>query len=190
VFLQNKKTIFDALYIKLLIMNHLANKFKVVLISIFAIFSMVACGPAKNDSGQNQNLPVLPQNQVQENTIETQAPVAATPEPANIPSSEENNSQVMINPPHGEPGHRCDIPVGAALNSPPASAPRQTITNSPAVTAPNIANNPTAPTIENAKKLNSSQSGSAASTQNSGRLNPPHGQPGHRCEIPVGSPLP
>jgi hypothetical protein len=27
-----------------------------------------------------------------------------------------------MNPPHGQPGHRCDIPVGQPLNSKPAPA--------------------------------------------------------------------
>ncbi len=171
-------------------MKHLAIKSKIILISIFALFTIVSCSPAKNDSGKTPKVPVILQNQVQDNTIDTQTPATATPEPANLPSSEEKSTPVKINPPHGEPGHRCDIPVGAALNSPPVNTPRQIISSSPAVTAPNIANNPTSPTIENAKRLNSSQPGSTTSTQNSGRLNPPHGQPGHRCEIPVGSPLP
>ena len=30
----------------------------------------------------------------------------------------------------------------------------------------------------------------AGGSQDAPRLNPPHGQPGHICEIPVGSPLP
>jgi hypothetical protein len=172
-------------------MKHLSIKARVISISIFAFFTIVSCSPAKNDSGQTQQVPVLPQKQVQDNTIETQTPETANPESGNIPSSAEKSAQVTLNPPHGEPGHRCEIPVGAPLNStPPANTPSQTINNSPTVTAPTITNNPGAPTIENAKRLNSSQSGSSASTQNSGRLNPPHGQPGHRCEIPVGSPLP
>ena len=171
-------------------MKHLAIKSKIILISIFAFFTIVSCSPAKNDSGQTPKVPVFPQNQVQDNTIDTQTPATATPATANLPSSEEKSTQVTINPPHGQPGHRCDIPVGAALNSLPVNTPRQTISNPPTVTSPNFANNPTSPTIENAKRLNSSQPASTASTQNSGRLNPPHGQPGHRCEIPVGSPLP
>ncbi len=67
-----------------------------------------------------------------------------------------------MNPPHGQPGHRCDIPVGSPLNSKPAttSAPTGTLTTT---TTPAQA---TAP-----------------------GMNPPHGQPGHRCDIPVGSPL-
>lgn len=60
------------------------------------------------------------------------------------------------------------------------------------VSAPNTTNNPTAPTIENAKRMNSSQTSSTTSpaTGTKPRLNPPHGQPFHRCDIAVGSPLP
>lgn len=69
-----------------------------------------------------------------------------------------------MNPPHGQPGHRCDIAVGAPLNSPPGkNAPTSAnITTTPAT----VNNTPTAP-----------------------GMNPPHGQPGHRCDIPVGQPL-
>jgi hypothetical protein len=69
-------------------------------------------------------------------------------------------STAALNPKHGLPGHRCDIPVGAPLNSPPGNpAPAQ----APAVVMPQ-------------------QSGSV-------KLNPQHGQPGHRCDIAVGAPL-
>lgn len=74
-----------------------------------------------------------------------------------------------LNPAHGQPGHRCDIAVGAPLNSPPATttAPQVQTVPSQAVTAPAS----TAPADPNAK------------------LNPPHGQPGHDCSIAVGAPL-
>lgn len=78
-----------------------------------------------------------------------------------------------LNPAHGQPGHRCEIPVGAPLNSAPAAAKPQvqTVTSSPqAITAPAVAPT-TAPADPNAK------------------LNPAHGQPGHDCSIPVGAPL-
>lgn len=71
------------------------------------------------------------------------------------------------NPPHGEPGHRCEIPVGASL----ATAP-------PAATSPMINAAPQAP----------GPVASPAATPPG--MNPPHGQPGHVCEVPVGSPLP
>lgn len=78
-----------------------------------------------------------------------------------------------LNPAHGQPGHRCEIPVGAPLNSAPAAAQPQvqTVASSPqAITVPASAPT-TAPTDPNAK------------------LNPAHGQPGHDCAIPVGAPL-
>ncbi|MFW6310247.1 MAG: hypothetical protein ACOC1D_04020 [Prolixibacteraceae bacterium] len=158
-------------------------------ISLFILALIVSCGPAKNDSRQESQTPVIPPNQAETSSAEPEAPVLENPETTSQVSPEENNSQVKINPPHGEPGHRCDIPVGEPLNAQPAGTTRQTPVNPPA-NAPAAGNNPTAPTIENAQKLNSSQPSNTSSAQNSGRINPPHGQPGHRCDIPVGSPLP
>ncbi len=77
-----------------------------------------------------------------------------------------------LNPAHGQPGHRCDIAVGAPLNSAPtagAKAPQvQTIsapTAAPAVNMPVVGGTGTA------------------------KLNPAHGQPGHDCAVQVGAPL-
>jgi hypothetical protein len=67
----------------------------------------------------------------------------------------------MLNPAHGQPGHRCELPVGAPLTG---NASTQTPT-----TIPVAATQPAAP---------------AGLT-----LNPAHGQPGHRCDLPVGAPL-
>ena len=71
-----------------------------------------------------------------------------------------SDGDIALNPKHGEPNHRCDIPVGAPLNSPPA---QNTTQQSP------LMNN--------------------GSTPATGKVNPPHGQPGHRCDIKVGDPL-
>lgn len=79
-----------------------------------------------------------------------------------------------MNPPHGQPGHRCDISVGAPLNSPPgqkpAAAPTAVPTQAAAPTTITPVNN--------------------ASIVTAPGMNPPHGQPGHRCDIQVGQPLP
>lgn len=89
------------------------------------------------------------------------------------------------NPPHGQPNHRCDIPVGAPLNSPPgktAAQPAMTINPSQATqqaTRITPANAPTTPAILN--------QGQAVATAPG--MNPPHGQAGHRCDIAVGAPL-
>lgn len=83
-----------------------------------------------------------------------------------------------LNPEHGQPYHRCDIPVGAPINSaPPAAA------GSPVVT-------------QNAPKTNNFNTSPMAPAQNSGTVagpkpavNPPHGEPHHRCDLQVGAPL-
>ena len=82
-------------------------------------------------------------------------------------------TQAGLNPAHGQPGHRCDISVGAPLNSPAGAGqsatppPQQTIIKP---TAPPPAVMP-------------------ASTTTQAGMNPAHGQPGHRCDIAVGAPL-
>ena len=103
------------------------------------------------------------------------APVAAPGEmPAANPT---DNSSVALNPAHGEPGHRCDIAVGALLNSAPQTTPVTTqpqvnTASQPTFTSP-VMQPPTAPT-----------QGSAT-----GKVNPAHGEPGHDCTIAVGAPL-
>jgi len=76
----------------------------------------------------------------------------------------ETNENVTLNPAHGQPNHRCDIPVGAPLNS-PKTTPIIESTSSPVL-----------------MNTNSTSTNTAA-------LNPAHGQPNHRCDIPVGAPL-
>jgi hypothetical protein len=186
-------------------MNHLKillnTKFTFQIIILFNLFTFIACSPSKQDSKKTEQVPVRSSSQEQTSPVnnKTVQPVQ-TESPVKAPA-EKNNAEVMLNPPHGEPYHRCDIPVGAPLNSPPANTNRQTTNRSaPSAspqtsgTAPSLVNNPTAPTIENAMRLNSGQTQSTAQTNNNTvtkpRLNPAHGQPWHRCDIPVGSPLP
>lgn len=77
-----------------------------------------------------------------------------------------------LNPAHGQPGHRCDIAVGAPLNSAPAPAVKTTAT-------PSVTNTPVAvPPVS-----------APAPTVTAPGMNPPHGQPGHDCAIAVGAPL-
>ena len=76
-----------------------------------------------------------------------------------------------MNPPHGEPNHRCDIAVGAPLNSKPAAVPAITQT----------------PVQQPAQSPNVTPAGTTTFTAPG--MNPPHGQPNHRCDIAVGAPL-
>jgi len=99
-----------------------------------------------------------------------------------------------LNPAHGQPGHRCDLAVGAPLNSAPASPTVTTPKLNPehgqpghrcelAVGAP-LTSTPPKPET-NVPSTTAIQNKSATPPQN----NPAHGQPGHRCDIAVGAPL-
>jgi hypothetical protein len=82
-----------------------------------------------------------------------------------------------MNPPHGQPGHRCDIAVGAPLSSAPAkpkTTPQATAQIQPAEFAP--------PAVKDAA--------ATATVETPPGMNPPHGQPGHVCSVAVGAPLP
>ncbi|MDX6190965.1 hypothetical protein SGQ83_16530 [Flavobacterium sp. Fl-318] len=91
------------------------------------------------------------------------------------------NATGGINPAHGKPGHRCDIAVGAPLNSAPTQAQQtqQTTAGQPVQTVQVKPNQPVVTTTTTA----------AAPVKVAKGMNPSHGQPGHRCDIPVGSPL-
>ena len=69
-----------------------------------------------------------------------------------------------LNPPHGSPGHRCELKVGEPLSSKPVTS-----------------------VLPGAVQPNTAKPAPPATTQSG--LNPAHGQPGHRCDIAVGAPL-
>jgi hypothetical protein len=88
-----------------------------------------------------------------------------------------------MNPAHGQAGHRCDIAVGAPLNSPvtKTTPPKTAIpADNEAAKNTSVLMNPSfTPAAETAKTVITAPG-----------MNPPHGQDGHRCEIAVGEPLP
>jgi hypothetical protein len=124
-------------------------------------------------------------------------------------------SQSVLNPAHGQPGHRCDLPVGSPLPSPSEKndllsknftpVPQNLSSSTPGLvnTTPSTSTglNPAHGQpghrcdIPVGAPLNSAPAGKQASglpaqgSSSSSKLNPPHGQPGHRCDIPVGVPL-
>ncbi|MFA5575528.1 MAG: hypothetical protein WC994_10845 [Brumimicrobium sp.] len=94
--------------------------------------------------------------QIEVSEVNNEAPAQNTPQ----------QSAVKINPPHGEPGHDCAVPVGEPL---PNSGGSTSGTATPSITIPQ-----NTPIINN---------------DNTVRINPPHGEPGHDCAVPVGQPL-
>ncbi len=154
----------------------------ILLFAAVGLITMGSCTPAKKESKpvQVQQQTQEPQTIVKPDTSArfTSVPATATSnEPAVINA---NATPPKLNPPHGQPFHRCDIAVGSPLDSAPATT---------------VINTGAAPTLENAKSLNSPQVTNPAAPTASNvsatppKLNPPHGQPYHRCDIAVGSPL-
>ncbi len=82
-----------------------------------------------------------------------------------------------MNPPHGDSGHRCDIAVGAPLNSKPAVSATTAVTNS----------------VQETNEYSVQQAVPAllsTDTDAAAGINPAHGKTGHRCDIAVGVALP
>ena len=123
------------------------------------LFIFSAC---ENRAGNQETPPPSPvTSQPQSNPVQ----------PGVIPASQPaQNSNVALNPKHGQPGHRCDIPEGAPLNSAPAGQPAP-------IQQPVMQPNLTSPVL------------SQPVPGGNVKLNPPHGQPGHDCAIAVGQPL-
>ena len=118
--------------------------------------------PAHGQPGHRCDIAVgAPLNNTASTTA--QAPAAAQTAPAVMPSA-----GGTLNPAHGQPGHRCDIAVGAPLNSTPSPGNQA----APVQTSPVVMPAQTAPATAK------------------GLINPAHGQPGHRCDVAVGAPLP
>lgn len=154
---------------------------KRVTLMIFAAAALaVSCKNTKNTEVQKSvtQTATAPETKSQEN-VATQT---STPENTAIASNSASDKPAM-NPPHGKPYHRCDIAVGAPIDSP---APVQNA-------APQVAQPQSAPNAGfNTNPISPSLAPPVSSTADIGpkpALNPPHGQPHHRCDLQVGAPL-
>lgn len=129
----------------------------------------------KEEAGVQQ--PAMMANQAPKASLLDQAEI----QPAQNPSSAAAAVTAPgMNPPHGQPGHRCDIPVGQPLNSKPAQAATATTNQAQAIQIDPNSLQPGKFSVENGKAQN---------IKTAKGMNPPHGEPGHRCDIPVGQPL-
>lgn len=164
--------------------NQLKMKSYLVVLAVAGIITMISCSPPQKESKQG---PVPQENQGPQTILTADTSATLPSVPATVPAKAASTEPAVINatgtppklnPAHGQPFHRCDIAVGSPLNAAPSvnntkAAP--TMQNGPRLNNPPV-NNPTAPTVANANATPP-------------KLNPAHGQPFHRCEIPVGSPL-
>jgi hypothetical protein len=99
------------------------------------------------------------------------------------PTQQQIVTKPGMNPPHGQAGHRCDIPVGASLSSPVKAQPKAGATITQQTIPP-----PTQTTITQTTGAPAILKGDAPITAPG--MNPPHGQAGHLCSVAVGAPLP
>lgn len=128
----------------------------------------------KEEAGVQQ--PAMTVNQAPKASLLDQAGI----QPAQTPSAAAAVTAPGMNPPHGQPGHRCDIPVGQPLSSKPAQAATATTNQAQAIQIDPNSLQPGKFSVENGKAQN---------IKTAKGMNPPHGEPGHRCDIPVGQPL-
>jgi hypothetical protein len=176
-FLLTYSCTFNKLFYQSIVMN------KLFCLSVLCI-SLAAC--ESNSAGYKAtastpaatpaiNLPAAPLNATADTgkkgiTTTTTAEVPAVTTSA-TQTNTTNKTNAALNPAHGQPGHRCDIPEGAPLNSAPATNATVPVNNNKNVTVAPVVSQPQPPAKGNV------------------RLNPAHGAPGHDCAIAVGQPL-
>ena len=97
---------------------------------------------------------------------------AVTPAPLNASPVASTSGKPALNPEHGQPYHRCEIAVGAPIDS----APTQNAT--PQAQTPSILSPTVTPTAPAPQALGPKPA-----------VNPAHGEPHHRCDLAVGAPL-
>jgi hypothetical protein len=151
-------------------------KYIAFAVSVFSVVILASCGQNEGSGARIEAAkPTLP-------ALST-PPAANTPSPfpatGNMPAAPIIAASAKLNPAHGQPGHRCDIAVGAAL---PATGSATGLTlptpNAPVINTPVQTTAATTPSVQ-----------PAAATAVAPGMNPAHGKPGHRCDIAVGQPL-
>ena len=142
------------------------------ILYFFVVAIAVSACNASSDNGNK--MPEISTALLENYKPDTNKPISLIPDSVLPPQPTiGSNAGAKLNPAHGQPGHDCSIAVGAPLN--------KTATASKPVTSNPISTqvNPTPITLPGANNTSAS----------SGKLNPAHGQPGHRCDIAVGQPL-
>lgn len=140
-----------------------------------AAFTLISCKNNAEETSKADPRLITPEQAAA--AMQTQNAPQPAPQQHNL--FHENNTTSTpsmaagINPAHGQPNHRCDIAVGAPLNS---------VANGSATTA-QPANTQVQPQMQTVTQTATSK------TVTPKGMNPPHGEKGHRCDIAVGQPL-
>lgn len=98
---------------------------------------------------------------------------ALTPAPLNASPVASTSGRPALNPEHGQPYHRCEIAVGAPIDSAPTQQNATPQAQTPSILSPTVTPSAPAPQALGPKPA----------------VNPAHGEPHHRCDLAVGAPL-
>lgn len=138
-------------------------------ISLCSTLLFSACEDRTGRATESSTTPAYQAPQTSPSSVSVEIPGEQTED------GQPKSVDIALNPEHGMPGHRCEIPVGAPLTSKP-----EDFQNNAGASQNMMPQN--GPRIESQPIKPGAASGA--------RLNPAHGQPGHDCNIPVGDPLP
>jgi hypothetical protein len=159
---------------------------KKILPCAIALLSLIACNSNQPEQDKSIMVPQKTATTMDSTNMGQQSATAnpamtAAPTTTAMPSAQPKITAATaaalaasggLNPEHGQPNHRCDIPVGAPLSTPAQSAQSQTVQ-----------------TVKGAQPAISTGTPASVPNNSTAKLNPPHGEPGHDCKIPVGQPL-
>lgn len=151
---------------------------------IFVLSAMVCISCKKEEEIPVSNKPIIPFTQLGNKAVQQNSMQQPVQQGAQTTTSTQQTAAPVqvapgMNPSHGQPGHRCDIAVGAPLNSPKTTT--TTTVQKPVVTQSKVIPAPAATPV-------AAPTGPLAPTPEG--MNPPHGQEGHVCSVAVGAPLP
>jgi hypothetical protein len=138
-------------------------------------FGITSCKNDKTVQEQGDPRLVVPFTQQSVSGLQNQSAAVATSQDHNL--FHENNIGTTpsvvagVNPAHGQPNHRCDVAVGAPLNTSVNSTSQVQSTN-----------------VQPTQVVTTTKSNSVKTVTAKG-MNPPHGEKNHRCDIAVGAPL-
>lgn len=131
----------------------------------------------------SDSVKVVGSGMTEKGTVTESVPATAVASNATNPN---NSAKPALNPEHGKPFHRCDISVGAPIDSaPPQNAAPQVAQPQPQMKSSSFNTNPISPTSAPVPTPVSAPQATGPKPA----TNPAHGQPHHRCDLQVGAPL-
>jgi hypothetical protein len=146
---------------------------KTLKILIASVTLLYSCDKAKTNVAETEASKT-------DSAVNNSTENVATPAPAEVASSVTNvanSGKPALNPAHGQPYHRCEIAVGAPIDS----APTQQSAPAPQPNASVLSPYTTSPATPSPTPVQALGPKPA--------VNPAHGEPHHRCDLAVGAPL-